>query len=286
MDRDTSRTAQREQELIEELSLMDDIFMNVCFGAEGGKGCAELLIRIVLERDDLWIKELRTQHSLMNLQGRGVIFDIYAEDAEGRSYDIEIQKDERGALSRRARYHASLMDANVSERGAEHRELREIYVIFITEEDIYKRGYPLYHVERKIEETGESFGDGAHIIYVNGEYRGEDAIGRLMHDLSCADPEEMNYEILSEQTRRFKGRDKEGRKMSSRLLEEWKSEIIREYKDTVEKERLEQAEKEQNIRMARRLLSLGKLSDEEIAASTFLSDEEIRELKNEELLCS
>ena len=156
-------------------------------------------------------------------------------------------------------------------------------MIFITEEDIYKRGYPLYHVERKIEETGESFGDGAHIIYVNGEYRGEDAIGRLMHDLSCADPEEMNYEILSEQTRRFKGRDKEGRKMSSRLLEEWKSEIreeaLEEYRNTIEKERLEQAEKEQNLRTARQMLRAGKLSDSEIAMYSFLTLDEVKKLK-------
>ena len=32
---------------------------------------------------------------------------------------------------------------------------------------------PIYHIDRVIKETGENFGDEAHILYVNGEYRDE-----------------------------------------------------------------------------------------------------------------
>lgn len=31
----------------------------------------------------------------------------------------------------------------------------------------------------------------AHIVYVNGNYKGEDAIGRLMQDFHQADPDNM-----------------------------------------------------------------------------------------------
>lgn len=31
------------------------------------------------------------------------------------------------------------------------------------------------------------FGDGSHILYVNGKYRGNDEIGKLMHDFSCTE---------------------------------------------------------------------------------------------------
>lgn len=35
-------------------------------------------------------------------------------------------------------------------------------------------------------ETNEEFGDGSHIIYVNGAYKNdEDPIGRLVHDFGC-----------------------------------------------------------------------------------------------------
>ena len=48
------------------------------------------------------------------------------------------------------------------------------------------------------------FGDGEHIIYVNGEYRDDSDIGKLMHDFSCWDPDEMNYELMRETTRYYK----------------------------------------------------------------------------------
>lgn len=31
---------------------------------------------------------------------------------------------------------------------------------------------------------------------MNGKYRGDDEVGKLMHDFSCTDPDDMNYEIL------------------------------------------------------------------------------------------
>jgi hypothetical protein len=41
----------------------------------------------------------------------------------------------------------------------------------------------LYYIERIIKETKEEFGDGSHIIYVNGAYKDDDsAIGRMIHD--------------------------------------------------------------------------------------------------------
>ena len=60
-------------------------------------------------------------------------------------------------------------------------EINDSYVIFITEEDYYEAGQPLYYVDRKVS-IGRDFNDGNHIIYVNGSYDGDDDIGRL---LSC-----------------------------------------------------------------------------------------------------
>ena len=173
----------------------------------------------------------------------------------------------------------SLMDASISRKGEGHEELREIYVIFITDEDIYGKGLPLYHVERKIKETDEEFNDGAHIIYVNGRYRGEDAIGRLIHDLGCSEPRKMNYRILSEQTGKFKGeqKKKEGGAMS-RAVEEWKKEI----REEAEMEAAKKAAKTQNLRTAREMLKVGKLSDSEIAMCSFLSLDEVRELRKKQ----
>lgn len=52
--------------------------------------------------------------------------------------------------------------------------------------------------------TGQPFHDGEHILYVNGEYRGEDDLGKLMHDFNCNDPADMNYKILADRAKYLK----------------------------------------------------------------------------------
>ena len=56
-----------------------------------------------------------------------------AVDADNRVYNIEIQRSDKGAGAKRARYNSSLMDANVTEPGEKYENLCESYVIFITE---------------------------------------------------------------------------------------------------------------------------------------------------------
>ncbi len=56
----------------------------------------------------------------------------------------------------------------------------------------------------ELNEGNELFGDGSHIIYVNGKYRGNDEVGKLMHDFSCTNPDDMNYETLAKRARYFK----------------------------------------------------------------------------------
>ena len=51
---------------------------------------------------------------------------------------------------------------------------------------------------------GKPFDDGAHILYVNGEYRDDSDIGRLMHDFNCTSADDMHFSILAEKTRYLK----------------------------------------------------------------------------------
>ena len=131
------------------------------------KACAELLLQVILERTDLCVKKVHGQHSLQNLQGRSVRLDILAVDEAGRIYNVEVQRSDRGAEAKRARYNSSLIDANVTEPGDAYEKLNETYVIFITEHDVLRAGLPMYHIDRVVQETGGLFGDEAHILYVN-----------------------------------------------------------------------------------------------------------------------
>ncbi len=53
--------------IIENFRLMDDTFMSKVFE---DKACAELLLRVILNRDDLTVVKVVSQFELKNLQGR------------------------------------------------------------------------------------------------------------------------------------------------------------------------------------------------------------------------
>ena len=146
------------------MRLIDDDFMAAVFE---DRTCAEFLLQIILKRDDLTVKEVHGQYSIKNLQGRSIRLDILAVDQKNRAYNIKVQRSDRGASEKRARYNSSLLDANLTDAGNDYDALNETYVIFITENDVLKAGLPIYHVERTVQETGTVFNDQAHIVYAS-----------------------------------------------------------------------------------------------------------------------
>lgn len=255
----------QDLERLKLLRYMDDDFMTVCL-ADNIEG-VELILRIVLEREDITVKSVRTQESLKNLQGRSAILDVYAVDNTGKAYDIEIQRSDKGTGAKRARHNSSLLDSHILKLGADTKDMPDSYVIFITENDVMKGNQPIYPVERyvTISENKVLFNDGSHILYVNGKYRGNDEIGKLMHDFSCTEPEDMNFEALAQKARYFK-KDEKGVAAMCKMMEDMRNEATRDKL------------KEKAILM----LKNGKISLDEI--QTFfseLSNEEIEEVKAE-----
>ena len=55
-----------------------------------------------------------------------------------------------------------------------------------------------------VEETAERFKDGSYIIYVNSKRQDDTELGRLMHDLHCADADKMYSGILADRVRELK----------------------------------------------------------------------------------
>ena len=242
---------------IQNLRLIDDNFMTKVFE---DKECSEFLLQVILDRDDLTIREVHSQYGLNNIQGRSARLDILAVDEQNKAYNIEIQRNDRGAEVRRARYNSGLMDANITEPGDRYDQLYETYVIFITENDILKAGLPIYHIERTIQETGMPFGDGAHIIYVNSQIKDDTKLGRLMQDFTCTNPDDMNYPVLAQRVRYFK-EDTKGVATMCRAFEEVR----------------EEGKREQAVEFARSMLADG-MPYEIVAKYTKLSVEEVKAL--------
>ena len=94
--------------------------------------------------------------------------------------------------------------------------------------DKFKKGLPLYHVERYVSETEEMFEDGSHIIYVNGNYKGTDDIGKLISDFHQEKPENMYYDELAQGVKHFK-LVKGGHKQMSEKVERFAREYAKEY---------------------------------------------------------
>ena len=136
---------------------------------------------------------------------RNVVLDVFAADADGKNYDIEIQRSDFGADRKRARFLSGVLDSRMLKSGEDFSKLNESYVIFITEHDVIGTGLPMVHIERTITELQECFNDGNHMIYVNGAYKNDSSdIGRLMHDFRCTSSVDMFYDVLKNGMVHFK----------------------------------------------------------------------------------
>lgn len=213
-------------EIVDNLTLMDDDLMSRVF--DKNIPATELLLRTILGREDIEVISVVGQRELKNpmVDGRTIRLDIVAKEQSGRMSDIEVQKESKGAHPRRARFHSSVLDSRMLKAGQEFNELADSHTIFITEEDYFKTGKPVYTIHRYVEENGDRFQDGSHIIYVNGEYDGDDALGKLMSDFKCKNPKNMHYQELAEGVKHFK---EGGRNEMSQLVENYAREYAEEY---------------------------------------------------------
>ena len=254
VDLDFERKHAEDMARLRGFRLLDDDFMNKVFE---NKACAEFLLQIILQRNDLRVKFAYGQHDIKNLQRRSVRLDILAVDDEDHVYNIEVQRNDKGAGVKRARYNSSLIDANVTEPGDEYEKLNETYVIFITENDVLGGGQPIYHIERTIKETGALFGDESHILYVNSQIKDDTVLGRLMHDFSCTKADDMFYPILANRVRYFK-EDARGVAIMCKAMEDMR--------------------KNERIEIALRMLKAGKYTYEDIADIVQMTVDEVKAL--------
>ena len=296
--------------VISEMCLLDDNLMTLVF--DRNIEATELLLNVILQRNDLKVLEVVGQREYKNpmFGGRSITIDIYAVDRDDKVYDVEVQRASEGADPHRARFHSSMIDTKMLKARQEFKEIHDSYVIFITARDVMREGLPLYHVNRIIEETGTYFGDGSHIIYVNGSYKDDDdPVGRLMHDFRCLSPVDMFYPILAKQVKYFKETEggqevmgqlfddfvvKWGTIKAKEMAEEMAEEMAKEKAEEMAKEKAEEMAKEKAEEMvkekaeemaleerrasARRMIARGKLTLEEIAEDSDLPIEAVRDL--------
>lgn len=248
---------QQDLERLRQLRPIDDDFMRCLF--KDNIPLAELVLRIITGKPDLVITDCQTQKDMKRLAGaRSICLDAYGADSRGKKYDMEVQRADKGADPHRARYHSSVIDIENLDAGQDFDQLPDTYTIFIIEKDFYGLGKPIYRVERMNLDTGKPFEDGEHILYVNGEYRGNSDIGKLMHDFNCTDAGDMNYELMADRTRYLK-ENPEGVSEMCKVIEDMRKESL--------------------IEVANKLLFDGTLTIEKIAECVGLPLDEVKKLQ-------
>ena len=251
---------------IENYRPLDDDFMRELF--RNDLPLAQLVLRIITGIDDLVLTKEETQYDLKRLLGsRSICLDVFGSDGNGRKFDLEIQRADRGATPQRARYHSSAIDVEFLKSKEEFEELPVSYVIFITENDTRGENKLIYNFERTDTANGTPLNDGAHIIFVNGSYNNaEDTseLAKLVHDFRCKKAEDMKIKELADKTRYFK-ETPEGVCIMCKAIEEMRNE----------------AERLRSYQIALNLITIGEMSDEAIAKATDITLEEVLELKSQ-----
>ena len=257
---------QKDLETLEKLRILDDTLMREVF--RNNLELAQFMLRIIIGKPDLVLTKEETQYDLQHLFGsRSITLDVFGEDSDGKQYDCEVQIADDGANAHRARYHSAAMDVDNLKIREDFRSLPDTYVIFITENDVWGEGQPIYLIERINTTTSKHFDDGEHIIYVNGAYDNKDDtsdLAKLIHDFRCKKADEMVLTPFAD---------------IMKFLKETPKGVDRMCK--IMEEREEERVKNEKIIIAANLLKLGSISREEIANATGLSLETINALAEE-----
>lgn len=249
-------------QIIKNITLMNNRFMNKAL--DGNIPATQIMLRIILNDDKITVKQVGVQQWLQNLYGHSAQLDILAEDAAGRKFNVEVQRNDEGTAAKRARFYSSALDMHFLDSGKKYELLPESFVIFITESDVLEEGRPLYSIDRHINESGKTFGDGTHILYVNASCKDNTPLGKLMQDFSCTDPYKMHYKELADTVKYFKT-TKEGERDMTDIIELYAEHVA------------EKAEHKKSIEFAKNLLAENE-SIERTARLSTLPIEEVRAL--------
>lgn len=177
-----------------QFNLLSNVFMSV---ALDDKLACQHVLRILTGIEDLSVLEVRSQYRVSKISSHDAILDILAEDGCGKLFNLEIQRADTIDHARRTRFYGSMIDSEYLLKGKPYAELPDVYIIYISETDLWKAGYTSYAVEKYFRGTDVPYNDGQHILYVNAAVDDGTEIAELMRYFKIADPNDMSQGELS-----------------------------------------------------------------------------------------
>ena len=215
---ETARLRVREM-LLEKLkgfTLLSDVFLSV---ALRDQAACQHVLRLLTGKEDLTVREVRTQYRISKILSHDAILDVLAEDEKKRLYNLEIQRRDTVDHCRRTRFYGAMIDSEYLEKGKEYHELAEVYIFYISETDIRRAGQTVSPVRKYSEAEDEEYDDGLHVVYVNAEVDDGSETAALMRYFKTSDPEDKSQGALSERVHFLKC-EKEGIEFMCEITEE------------------------------------------------------------------
>jgi predicted transposase/invertase (TIGR01784 family) len=109
---------------------------------------------------------------------KGIRYDVFVKEtgADGeslRSFDIELQMEDTKEIPKRTRYYQAMCDSEALGKGERYYDLRELYIIFLCPDDIFKQGKAVYRFRNlEVDDTKIELGDLCFkSFYIFNKYR-------------------------------------------------------------------------------------------------------------------
>lgn len=130
------------------------------------------VLSIILDEPDVKITEVKVEHVVLNQYGkRAIRLDAWGKTDDERQVNIEMENHaERDNIPKRSRFYQGLLDTPIlkSGRKTKYRQLPSTIIIFITQDDIFRKDLAMYTFTEQCEEIqGLHLGDGTKKIFLN-----------------------------------------------------------------------------------------------------------------------
>lgn len=136
------------------------------------KEAYEATLSIILEEPEVKMREVKVEEVILNQYGkRAIRLDAWGMTDDNRQVNMEMENhDGMEDVSKRSRFYQSLMDTPILKSGkrTKYRRLPSTIIIFITQDDIFKKDMAKYTFTEQCEEiAGLHLEDGTKKIFLN-----------------------------------------------------------------------------------------------------------------------
>lgn len=136
------------------------------------KRAYECTLSIILDEPKLELAEVKVEQVILNKNGkRAIRLDAWAKDRRNRLFNMEMQNDSKSDnMPKRSRFYQGLLDTPILKSGKDtkYRQLPTSIIVFITQEDIWKKDLARYTFTEQCEEIqGLHLENGTTKIFLN-----------------------------------------------------------------------------------------------------------------------